>query len=102
MKAHLEQEWDESSRPAHILLVRPAESCDERGFLNGYAVCIGSSHAGKKREQPGPVPECQTHSDKSDESAGVGGMADVAIRSDFNDGLASVNRNIVGKKPAQN
>jgi hypothetical protein len=81
---HLEQKWNEASSAAHVLRVRLAQGRDERGFLNGYAVCIGSSHAGKKRDKPCPVPERQTQSDESDESAGVGGMADVAIRSDLN------------------
>jgi len=102
MHATLEQKWHEASCAAHILRVRLAQGRDERGFLNGYAVCIGSSHAGKKRDKSCPVPERQTKSEESDESAGVGGMANVAIRSDVNDGLARVNRNIVGKELAQN
>jgi hypothetical protein len=98
----LVQERDEASGPAHIFLVRLAQSRDECGFLNGYAVCIGSTHAGKKGKKPCPVSERQTQSDERDESAGVGGMADVAVRSHVNDRLASVNRYIVGKKPPQN
>jgi len=98
----LVQERDEASGPAHIFFVGLAQSRDERGFLNGYAVCVGSPHADKKGEKPCPVSERQTQSDECDKSAHVGGMADVAIRSHLNDRLARVKRYFISKKPPQN
>jgi len=98
----LVQERDEASGPAHIFFVGLAQSRDERGFLNGYSVCVGSPHADKKGEKSCPVSERQTQSDECDKSAHVGGMADVAIRSHLNDRLARVNRYFISKKPPQN
>ena len=53
-QAPLEQEWDEALGAAHVLLIGLAQGRNQRGFLNGYAVCIGDSHAGKNCEKSLP------------------------------------------------
>ena len=50
-QAPLEQEWDEALGAAHVRLERLAQGRNQRGFLNGYAVCIGNSHAGRNYEE---------------------------------------------------
>src|SRR5579859_3600648 len=101
MYRSLEQKWDQASGAAHMFLVGLAKDRDQRGFLNGYAVCIGNSHANNNCKKRYPISKRQAQPDESDESSGVGGMTDVAIRSRLYDRLAELNGYIICKKPPQ-
>ena len=94
---NLEQEWHETPRPIYILLIGLSEGRGEHGFLEWYAIRIGQPQAQETCSKSRPISESQTKSEKSQESATIGRMTDVAIGACLYQGVTTLDRHVKRK-----
>jgi hypothetical protein len=94
---NLEQEWHETPRPIHILLIGFSEGRGEHRFLEWYALRICQPQAEETCSKPRPISQSQTKTEKSQESATVGRMTDEAIGACLYECVTTLDRHVKGK-----